>query len=225
MGLKEKAKESAKAEKKKIRDMSLKQKCRYFWDYYKGVLVALICIGVAVDIGITVYRDIRRVHLLDIGMVNTISFGDEIDEMIGPFREKYNADDIHRAITVDSSFQIDLDETDEVSQASYTKLLVQGQTDTMDVLLMPKDIFDNFASLGLFEDIRKVLSEEMQKELSGQIVYARCDEDTEDMPYGIVLTDVPKLENIYPAGDVYVTFVNRIKNPEMAEEFLKYLLP
>ena len=220
----EKIKESYRTEKKKMKGLTWKQKLQYIWDYYKVIFVIILVICAAISMGVTIYRNARMDHLLDIIMVNSISFDGEIDGMMQEFRDKYDADDVKRTITVDSSFQIDPEQNDQMSMASSMKLLAVSQTDSVDVYMMPKDIFEGYVSSGLFMDIREVLDEELEEELKDQFVMGKTEEDTEEVPYGLVLHDCAKLDGIFLDEDVYIGFAYRLKDPEIVVDFVKYLL-
>lgn len=175
--------------KEDIKDMSGKEKLKYFKDYYlKIVIIALVAI---VAIGILI-KDIvfdRSESILYVSCVNecqisnTDKLADELKEFIKPEKE----DDFTTVVSYDlNNTQFNM---------SFVTLLNAG---SIDLVVCPYDYFVEASGAGTFVNLSEFLPEEIYNSLSDKILTASLTETDIDgnvidsaapEPFGIDISD------------------------------------
>ena len=188
-------KDEIKQENIKIKDMPLKKKAKYIWDYYKfpilGVLVGLFLLG-------TFIRDYRinsRPIYLDAILINSdLAYSPE-DGLKEDFIRYASVDTDTYNLMIDSSIIIDKENYDQMSVANAQKVLAMYTAGDMDVIIGPESIIDEYGAMGAHMDLEGIMSDELKKDLEtkGFSLYYTTeyeeDENGETTPIGT-----------YPAG-------------------------
>ena len=157
-------------EKEKIRGMGMKKKLEYFWMYYKWVLVCVIVGILAIRGGMDWYRNAKTETILSIAPVNAGSFETEATEQ--KVREILGSDGEYEQVSIYTNLMT-TGEKGEFEYTSQMAYIAQTQAGTMDVLLMPENVYEHYAPEGCFADMKEVLGEETCDAL-GDLVQKDC---------------------------------------------------
>lgn len=219
-----------KQEHKKVKDMTLKGKIKYFWDYYKIHTI----VGILVIIGIAVFiRDFissNRPMYLDAIMVNTILDYEDPKGIDDDFAEYANVDRDTYNLSIDTSVSISMEFNDEMSMAAAQKIMALFQAKSIDVLVGPEEIIDYYAVSDAYDSIYKYLSKEqisLLEENGYPIYYGVCEGVV--VPAGFYIGASEYLQNksefgtfMEDANPVFaITFCDA--NPQATIEFLSML--
>lgn len=156
-------------EKQKTKDMSLKGKLSYFWDYYKVHTIVAI---VAVFFLTAIIRDISNAkdyafYGIYFNALQTFSADGQMEnfsEYLGIDTENYQA-------LLDSSMYYSLTDLSETTLASSQKFAAMIQAGDVDTVVADEDVFANYAVNEIFFDLREVLPADLLEKYKDDIFY------------------------------------------------------
>ena len=143
-------------EREALKHGTLKQKFRYFLDYYKWYVVAAVAIvGFAASM---IYNMVTRKEMaFSVSLVNAFDIGTG-EEQLASFAEYAGIDTEEFDVMADSSMQIDYTSTDQNTAASLQKLMVLVAAGEIDALLSDEAVIEQYAYSETFYDLRDVLT-------------------------------------------------------------------
>lgn len=162
---------SLATERKKLKEMSRKDKIWYIWEYYKfHILFSLIGLFLLIQVGTVMYSS-SYTTLLHCMYLN--SYGDEInleplEDGFGAYIEKGTKD----IILGESAFISFDEEATEYSYASMAKISAMVSAQELDVLIGDTTSTDHYTTLGAFSDLEAILPEDLLASLSDRLYYA-----------------------------------------------------
>lgn len=157
----------------KTKNMSLKGKLKYFWDYYKvhtiGAIIALvILISLIHDIATTKDR-IFSAYVFNASSVSSEELSSAFMEYAGLNSEEYDC-------LIDTSFTLSMQTYGQYELAASQKLVAMAQTNDLDAVVLNSDIFYNYSLVEMFTDLRTVLTEEELAAFRDKLYYLDYDE-------------------------------------------------
>lgn len=163
-------KERRLLEKEKIKGMGMKKKLEYFWMYYKWVLVCVIVGILAIRGGMDWYHNAKMETILSIAPVNSMNSDTELAAR--KVKESLGAEGEYEQVSILTNLMASGEngEFDYTSQMAY---IAQIQAGSIDVLLMPENVYRKYSSEGSFADMKEVLGEELCSTL-GDTVQKDC---------------------------------------------------
>lgn len=232
-------KEELKQERKKLRELpTLGKKLEYIWDYYKPVMVIVVLVIAAV---VTVFQIIEANKVepqLNIAMANASSEAENIVNLPEEFSEYLGITDKYQEISVDSSYQMNLDTQDSMSYTSIMKMAAVIASKELDVMVVPEDIFEYYARQGAFVDLAEFLPEEDYEKyknrisMAAEVTESEMDESGEmqetfgeEKAYGLDVTDCEKLSGCFYDEKIVMAVMETSTYPENALKFVQYILP
>ena len=143
-------------EREALKHGTLKQKFRYFLDYYKWYVVAAVAIvGFAASM---IYNMVTRKDMaFSVSLINAFDIGSG-DEYLASFAEYAGIDTEEFDIMADSSMQIDYTSANQNTAASIQKLMVLVAAGEIDALLSDEAVIEQYAYSETFYDLRDVLT-------------------------------------------------------------------
>lgn len=172
MEIRERLKNEARTERQKLKDMSLKDKVWYIWEYYKfHILGVLIVIGIFWVIGTSIYRSTfdstlycMYINNRSEGELNTDVLTEDFHDYMG-FTDK-------QLINTESAFLSYGDNTSEFSYASMAKISALVASNELDVMIGDEENFDHYASMGAYADLEELLPADLLDVVKDRLVYA-----------------------------------------------------
>lgn len=176
---------------KDIKTMSLKNKIRYFKDYYLKFTIIILLIVAAICILVNDIVFDKSQCVLYVSCINTAQPDD------------------NESLTKELTNEIkNTKQGDFVSVISYNldnpqynmSFITLTQAGTIDIAICPADYFEEAAGAGMFANLNEFLPEEIYTKLSEKIIMARPTETDIDgniinygnpMPYGVDISDSP----------------------------------
>lgn len=184
-------KDSLREERKKLKDMGLKDKLWYIWEYYKfpiiGVIVALFLV---ISVSSVIYNN-RFDTALNCVILNsrvtsqTTSPEDYFDT---GFRQYINLPEDTK-IEVNHSMSLTFDESamSDFTYAELAKLSAMITTKELDVIIGRKDTIDHFGQMGGFTDMTQLLTPQEYEKVKDRIYFVTVEETGEKVAGGILL--------------------------------------
>ena len=154
----------------KTKDMSLKGKLSYFWDYYKIHTVVVLALIAMTVMFIQQYRANKDYAFYAI-LINANTNMIEEDQWEEAFSEYAGIDTEEYATFLDTSFVYSTTSFSEYSLSSMEKLMVQIQTGMVDVVAAETGTFESQAQNEYYADLSTVLPKETLEKYKDYLYY------------------------------------------------------
>lgn len=184
-------KDSIKDEKKKLKDMSFRDKIWYIWEYYKfpimGVVIGVFLIA---SIGTAIYGNRFETALSCVILNAKIPDGeDTMDAYFNQGFRQYSgiAQDVR--IEVDASINLSFEESsmNEFTYAQLAKISAMVSSKELDVMIGPPDIIDHYGAMGGYEDLKQLLPADVYEAVKTDLYFVADQETGEERACGLSL--------------------------------------
>lgn len=219
-----------KSEVRKWPEMNRQQKIQYLKDYYLfPAVVAVILVSVAVSLIWHLVRP-RAENLLYVAVIDESLDVGKLETVTKDMSSLLGADGRKKTIHIDDSFYI--------KDGALDKLQVYLHSQQIDVVILDRELFEEYAGYGYFESLDAVPKENLEEKYGEAYQYAAGYRDDDEVsfedhetgqgevkPYGISLSGDNRFTEMseYIKDPVFAVAVGT-KNPENALKFLDYLL-
>lgn len=217
-------KEEIKEQKEKVKQMSRKERFRYFW-YYNWIKLALggLALLFVAYLGYTIYNN-QNNESIYVAMINSVMTGDDQQALMDGFVESRQIDTENAPARINANMQLLEDQYTNLSLANSQSLQAYIETGDYDVLVADEWIIRDFASQALLRDLSEALPTEIYEQVKDRLVYYDYDDGTH-IPVGIYADDIPKVKNYYPDSvKPIISLAAKSPTPEIGVEFVAYLL-
>ena len=219
-----------KSEVRKWPEMDRQQKIQYLKDYYLLPAVGVILlIAVAVSLIWHVARP-RTENLLYAAVIDESLDEKKLAQVTADMSNLLGADGKRKTVQIDDSFY--------VKDGALDKLQVYLHSQQIDVVILDRQLFEEYAGYGYFESLDEVTEEDLEKKYGESYQYAAGYKEDDEVsfedhetglgevkPYGISLSGDNRFTEMseYIKDPVFAVAVGT-KNPENALKFLEYLM-
>jgi hypothetical protein len=210
------------SEKEKLRDMSLKGRLEYLWEYYK----LHAAIGAAV-IGLIVYIIYNIVTPDVVTQLHAAVINDPIGEEVWvqyetQFSDYLNLNPKTDRVLINNSFYFNAES--QYAAEMQTALTTYVAAKELDLIIAPESYFSSYA----YNEFMGKLSDELPTDIYSNLTDYMFLSDTESNPekavYGIYLNDTKLFKENALVGDPYILgIVVNSKHKENAVEFIRML--
>ena len=155
-------KERRQIEKEKLKGMGTGKKLQYIWMYYKvHMLCVILAIG-AVCLGVNLYRHAKMETVLSIAVVNAGDFSSEEEQK--NILEMLDTDNKYAQVSVAQNLMTDEtgEDLDYYARMAY---VTEIQAATVDVLVMPKALYEHEKDSGMYADLKETFGEDVFESL------------------------------------------------------------
>ena len=210
--------------------MDRQQKIQYLKDYYLLPAVGVILlIAVAVSLIWHVART-RTENLLYAAVIDESLDEKKLAQVTADMSNLLGADGKRKTVQIDDSFY--------VKDGALDKLQVYLHSQQIDVVILDRELFEEYAGYGYFESLDEVTEEDLEKKYGESYQYAAGYKEDDEVsfedhetgqgevkPYGISLSGDNRFTEMseYIKDPVFAVAVGT-KNPENALKFLEYLM-
>lgn len=210
--------------------MDRQQKIQYLKDYYLLPAVGVILlIAVAVSLIWHVARP-RTENLLYAAVIDESLDEKKLAQVTADMSNLLGADGKRKTVQIDDSFY--------VKDGALDKLQVYLHSQQIDVVILDRELFEEYAGYGYFESLDEVTEEDLEKKYGESYQYAAGYKEDDEVsfedyetgqgevkPYGISLSGDNRFTEMseYIKDPVFAVAVGT-KNPENALKFLEYLM-
>lgn len=217
--------ESMREGREKFKSLSRKEKIGYIWDYYRGMILGILATVLVVCICVQTMRGSGKDTILSAAIINAEKTeGSKVMELQENFGAYLGLDEKTQSLSLDDTYIIDLKNGDQVTVACQTKLMAGIQAGTLDLILMPEDIYEKYLASGAFAELEGLLGKEFLEEVEDIWCTGRREGDSADAVYGLKLAGSDKLKDIYGNQEVYIAVPAGAAHSEEIRSFVKYLL-
>ena len=204
--------------------MSTSKKLGYVWDYYRFHILGIIVLVVIASSIIHHYATLKK-SALDMLFLNAHSIDDE-QTIYEDFltAQGYDLDDYEVRATTTLSFALEEGsyQNDYTATMTLSALFAAGD---LDIFTAPHQIYNDFASVGYVADLRTIFTDEELEAFGDQIIYTTLTETGFEFPSAINLEGNRWfIDNGYYEEGCYLAIAANTDNPELAKEFILYIL-
>jgi hypothetical protein len=212
-------------EKQKFSEMTLKEKVRYFNDYYrlKTIVFAAITIGIIYIIYSILNPGPKTV--LHVTSVNSTISTETAETLESNFSDYLNLDKEKENIFIDTTLYLgDENAMSELTMATEQKLTALFFSGDIDIFIAPEAEFKRYAELGFFGKLSDQLTTEMCSYFADSFYYSQTEEDPAKGAYGIYLKDsILYDQNGQTMNNPVLGIAVNSKHAENAVEFIRYI--
>lgn len=211
--------------KKDTSHLSAKGKAGYFKDYYMKPLIAIILIGIFASYMIYTIFFKHQETVLSVAFLNEAYLA-QTDALNADMRAYYELTDEDQLLDI-AYYNLD----DYAAQMKFTTLTA---AQSLDVVVCPKAVFEQYSKFGYFEDLSAVLPKELYEKVSDRIL--ESSEEETDLDGNVTATMPPAPHGIDIAGnalytdyegigdDVILCIVAGSKNMDNAVKFVDHVI-
>lgn len=154
-------KEKRRIEREKLKGMGLGKKLQYLWMYYKIYLFGAIALVGLICLGVNLYHHAQMETVLSISVVDG-----------GDFNASNVEKNILQVLDTDNKFaevsvaqNLTTDETGDLDYYARMAYVTEIQSATLDVLVMPKELYDIEKDKGMYANLKELFGDEVYKSL------------------------------------------------------------
>lgn len=153
---------------KKFKDMSLKEKWEYFWEYYKINVIVIVIVG-AFLISM-IHNFVTAKDYCFNGLLLNASMMDQ-EKIAASFAEYAGLDTDKYECYIDASSTLSYQNPSEYELATSQRIVALIQSKELDGMLFDAEVFYNYAFNQVFMDLREVYTAEELAGYEGRIYY------------------------------------------------------
>lgn len=215
-------------EEKRKAPKTIKQKLRFFWDYYKWTVLLPIAVLIFLITFITSYLEENKEPALGIAVINardTTSFEAAVTE---EYVRERQIDTGKTPVRIESGILHPkvMDETastDTITVAGMQKYTAMLTNATIDVTVSPVWSVEEYEKADAYCDLQELLPERIWGELEENIIYCK-DGSGKDVAVGVCIEDSFLLGEFYEEASPVLTVSAHSTRKEEAVLFIEWLL-
>ncbi len=155
--------EEIKEQTGKLKNMDLKQKISYIWDYYKVHIMIAVVVIFAVSSFIH-DKATSKDCVFFVAMLNSnVSSAVESDLFNDFAASLEDFDPEHETMTIDANYNIE--GTDQVAYAFMQRILADYNVGNIDATIATRDAIEQFASYQAYADLKEILPADLFNDL------------------------------------------------------------
>lgn len=230
-------------EQKKFKNMTLKEKAGYIWDYYKiHIIVSIFLIIFAVMMTRDIYRNSMPVHLNAIVVNSNFTYDSEASLPIA-YVNYADIDTKKENYMIDYSMHIIPENFDQTGLAYQQKIMAMFASNELDIMIADRPLIESFADVDAYVNLEEFLPDDLKQELEdkGYTYYTYPNEQTvsdanaiaenrEPAPVGIHMKNCTRMNEdgdfgtYFEESDPIFTIAINSERRENAIEFLRFLI-
>ena len=219
--------EEAENERKKLKNMSWKDRAWYVWEYYKFHLLAVVfAIGVLSTIGTMIYRQTFTTRL-SVAIINDRSKGASSSALLESEMRDYLGCGKTDLIEINEGLMVDFNEesTSQYGYATLAKISALVASKSLDVVIGDQSAIDHYETVSAYQNLEELLSPELYGRVKDHIYQAK-DGEGNLTPVALSLEDTALKEKTGIVMDPpYLAIIQGSPHKEAALQMIEYLFP
>lgn len=176
------------SEKVNFSAMTLKEKLKYLYDYYKMTfIVVILFIAIAAYIIYYIFSP-KTENVLSVAVINEYFDESKEDAFVEDLNSLLNVDTSRQELLWDSSYVIDYENATSASMSSEQKLATYLGSGQIDVFISDKDYFDTYIEEKVFFNLAEILPTDLCTLLSDDLYIENAEDNSHKLvAYGLSL--------------------------------------
>lgn len=221
-------KDSMREERDKLKNMSVKDRLWYIWEYYKiPIIIAVVAVIFISSIGSAIYNN-RFETALSCVIFNSSPAGetDSVDDYFNQgFRQHIDLNEDAK-IEVDYSMSPTFDESsmNEFTYAQLAKITAMISSKSLDVMIGNPETIDHFGEMGGFVDLKEILPADVYDKLKEHLYFVTNQETGENTACGLLIgnTDFCDKTGLI-IDEPILTVMSNSTHTDTAVELIRYV--
>ena len=218
-------KEKLREEWEKLKQLSFKKKIEYIWNYYKIFIIGTVGIVFAISAIVQIIGDIQTVTELSVAYANSYAVQEVSEALAQDFKEYGEFDGKKQEVVFDTSYFFRLEAPDEMTMSAQTKIMAVIASKSMDVMVMPEEVYQYYLPSGAFARLEEVLAADLLEQTEAFWCMDKQEGDSDAKVYGLKLENNEKLKLFYGEEPVFIAVIGNSEHQDNAAKFIQYLLP
>lgn len=157
----------------KMKEMNGKQRWEYFWEYYKFYVLGFVCV---LFILISMTKDIlkNKEMIFNVAVFNADTDAittEYTDAWAAELGEKFEINTKKETVTFDTSYVLSNERNTSFDMSTLQKVMVLAGSRELDIVVGNKAVFEYYAQLEFFADLKDVLTAEQYARLEPYFYY------------------------------------------------------
>ncbi len=221
MSLKEQLKNEIRAERQKLKEMSLQDKLWYIWEYYKfhigGIIAAAIIISVIITsvYNSTIHPALHCIIINSQSELDTSVLEEDFHALMG-FEKK-------QPVYAETMFIAYGDAATEYSYASMAKISALVASKDLDVLIADRESLEHYGSMDGLADLSQLLPADVLSAAESRLVFFP-DSSGQSLAVSLDIseTDFARVMNL-SEGASYLSIISNSTHTETAIALIRYI--
>ena len=214
-------------ERDKLRGLTVPQKLRYIWDYYKLWIIGIAALLAFSGYAVTNYIHANRDNHIYVAFVNTMA---DLGEDSGFWKDyvAYSGVDVkEETVTFDTENYFYMTKGNVTGNHYYEKVVVLIDSKTADALVMETKNLVALGQSGRLIDLNNEKTKQLMERYADRLITTEVtDEDgtTREVPVGIDISDSRLVTRDQAYTECALGISETIDDTQAVEEFLAYLI-
>ncbi len=221
-------KDSMQEERDKLKNMSVKDRLWYIWEYYKiPIIIAVVAVIFISSIGSAIYNN-RFETALSCVIFNSrpASEADSVDDYFNQGFRQYIDLNEDAKIEVDYSMSPTFDESsmNEFTYAQLAKITAMISSKSLDVMIGKPETIDHFGEMGGFVDLKEILPADIYDKVEDHLYFVTNQEIGENTACGLLIgsTDFCDKTGLI-IDEPILTIMSNSTHTDTAVELIRYV--
>lgn len=216
-----------KQEREKLAALSLRQKLRYIWDYYKLWLIGLAAVMLVAGYLVHHYSNVKKETDIYVAFVGTMEDIGQDSRFWQGYVEEAGVDAKTVNVTFDTENYFDMTAGSVVGNHYYEKVVVLSDGGTLDAIVMEPEHLALFGASGRLLDLRDERVAALLDRYADRVItvpYIEENGTVSEVPAGIDLTGSRLIEQEQAYTSCALGISANASHLDAVERFLEYLL-
>lgn len=214
--------------KEKLKQMTPKQKCGYFWDYHKWKVIIPILVFIFLYTFISDVIQEKRPAALSVAIVNANDISDMMMAITQEYPKEMGIDTEKTPVRMEADFlhpevmgeAATVDNRIIASIQKYQAMVINAY---IDVTVSPPWAVDEYQKTNVYENLEELFSEEFL-EKHQELLYYTEDKDGKQVAAGIRVDATELFGDLYKEGVPIMTICRYSKRKEEAVRFVEWII-
>lgn len=193
----------------KFSDLDKKSKIEHIWEYYKIPIIGGISgLVLVISLVTSIVSNINTEIVLDVTFITKYYDDTEANLFLDEFDDAFiNPEAPKNQKVVFEFINISENLSPDQLMAYTTKLFAKSSGQLLDILIVDKEQFEQYAVEGMFISLNDIIKSENIVVDESRLVYSKTEEDTEEKIYGITIENNDNIDAICGDFSEYVAAV------------------
>lgn len=215
--------------KEDLSRMTFKEKVVHLWTYYKSTLVIAVVMILVLSIVVTSLVNVNTDTIVA-GVTVNVYLSEEGMQYLGDdyYNKVYDGDGLEEVYITEMSLR-DISDAEHSTETYYTLMSLAAliSEEELDYMIVDQSALESFIKYeSILQDLRDLFTQEELDALGTKVIHQRLEEDGEDIPIAINISDLPFVTENTSMGDkpVYITFAMNSPRYEACRDIYEYIL-
>lgn len=211
----------------KLKGLTVRQKLRYIWDYYKLWIIGIAALAAFSGYAVTNYISANRENHIYVAFVNTMADLGEGSDFWKGYVDYSGVNVKEETVTFDTENYFDMAKSNVTGNHYYEKVVVLIDSKTADALVMETNNLVALGKNGRLIDLNNKKTRHLMEQYADRLITAQVTDEngtTQEVPVGIDISDSRLVTRDRAYSECALGISETIDDVQAVEQFLSYLI-